>query len=199
MRLIITIFICLSAYSAEAQFWRKKRIVLPAIASVRQSSLDMIPKYALPPLAYKEMISSINRSEYGYSLAEASVMKSLKNSMRYRLVDNMRTEFDQLAQIYAKQNRYSEAKWYLLQSNEISRQKNDLPALVNSLINLAMVKAEIGDFSMALQDLLAARELASSRGFLMKIIEIEKKLQLLETKKLLRRNAQTRTPDISGT
>lgn len=129
-------------------------------------------------------IKMVNRSQYGFDLAEIRVMKSLKNSMRYRKVDDMRSDFNRLATLYSKQNRYSEAKWYLLQSNDISRKLNDPSGIVASLIKLAMLKAEIGDFAMARADLLNAREISRLSSHLFDLIEIEKKLQVLQLKKL---------------
>lgn len=143
----------------------------------------MQPKYLIQSPRITD-VKKLNRNQYGFDLAEVRVMKSLKNSMRYRKVDLMRTDFNQLATLYSKQNRYSEAKWYLLQSHEISKKLNDPSGIVASLIRLAMLKAEIGDYIMARQDLLKAKEISSLSGHLFDLIEIEKKLKILHTKKI---------------
>jgi len=43
-----------------------------------------------------------------------------------------------------------------------------------------MVKSEIGDFILAQQDLLEARNIAASRGWLIEVIEVEKKLDYIQ-------------------
>ncbi|MGV8877663.1 MAG: hypothetical protein ACOH2A_01400 [Sphingobacteriaceae bacterium] len=183
MKIFAALFLILCYFSASAQWWKKKIVRSSPITQIKKNDLNMQPK----DLVYQDnqlFIKSVNRSQYGFDLAEIRVMKSLKNSMRYRKVDDMRSDFNRLVALYLKQNRYSEAKWYLLQSNDLSRKLNDPSGMVASLIKLAMLKAEIGDFAMARQDLLNAREISLSSSHLFDFIEIEKKLQVLQLKKL---------------
>lgn len=184
MRIILCVLLFCFSAEAQAQFWKKKQKRQPPIAQVKRNSLDMSPRTAVYPIPQMNFQVVINRDEYAYYLAETSVMKSLKNSMRYRKLDNMRDEFEQLSEIYMKQGRFSEAKWYLLQSYDISKGKKDIQGIVNSLISLAVVKLAIGDFAMARQDLLEAKELSSTNGLFLKLLEIEKQIQQLHFKKV---------------
>src|SRR5206468_241213 len=95
-----------------------------------------------------------------------------------------------LAQLYMKLHRMSEAKWYFLQSSRISREENDDKHTISNLISLAEIKAYIGDVTSARTDLLEARDLASAKGMQDKTIEIEKKILLLA------QNTTTVKPDV---
>jgi hypothetical protein len=81
-------------------------------------------------------------------------MKTAQHNMRFRIYDVASVNFSELAQLYAQQNRFSEAKWYFLQSTFLSRQQNNNKLTIANLCKLAMVKLEIGDFILAQQDLL---------------------------------------------
>jgi len=101
-------------------------------------------------------------------------MKTAQHNMRFRIYDIASYNFSQLAEMFMKQNRFSEAKWYLLQSNNISRQQNDDSHTIANLMDLAMVKANLGDLQQAQQDLDEARQIATARGFQSVIADIEK-------------------------
>jgi tetratricopeptide (TPR) repeat protein len=65
----------------------------------------------------------------------------------------LRTCFNSLSKIYYLQRKFVQAKWFVLQSNGISRQKNDIPNIITSLIELSDIKAEIKDYNLAMRDL----------------------------------------------
>ncbi|MEO7212544.1 hypothetical protein [Mucilaginibacter sp.] len=65
----------------------------------------------------------------------------------------LRVSFDALAKVYTSQHKFSQAKWFVLQSINISRIKNDVPNLIASLIKLSTVKMEIKDYKLAMRDL----------------------------------------------
>ncbi len=75
-----------------------------------------------------------------------------------------------------QQNRYSEAKWYLLQSNLISRQQNDDKHTIANLLDLATIKSDLGDYTQAQQDLAEAHDMAVARGFGDSLTAVEKKM-----------------------
>jgi hypothetical protein len=87
-------------------------------------------------------------------------MRAAQHNMRFREYALASYKFSELAQIYVKENRLSEAKWYYLQSILISKQQNDHQHTINNLVSLAMIKADLGDLVQAQQDLAEARELA---------------------------------------
>lgn len=63
------------------------------------------------------------------------------------------TTFNSLAKVYRSQKKYPQAKWFILQSNTLSRAKKDIPNIMASLIVLANIKMEIKDYSLAMRDL----------------------------------------------
>ncbi|MCC8407864.1 hypothetical protein LJ707_02920 [Mucilaginibacter sp. UR6-1] len=65
----------------------------------------------------------------------------------------MRISFDKLTQLFYKQKKYSQAKWYALQSNNLSRIKNDVPNIIASLQQLAAIKTDIKEYKLAERDL----------------------------------------------
>lgn len=74
----------------------------------------------------------------------------------------LRTSFDILAKVYHAEKKYTQAKWFVLQSNNLSRVKNDVPNIISSLLVLASIKSEIKDYDLAMRDLNEAMKLADS-------------------------------------
>jgi hypothetical protein len=74
----------------------------------------------------------------------------------------LRTSFDILAKVYRSEKKYTQAKWFILQSNTISRVKNDVPNIISSLLVLAGIKIDIKDYNLAMIDLNEAMKLADS-------------------------------------
>lgn len=74
----------------------------------------------------------------------------------------LRTSFDILAKVYRSEKKYPQAKWFILQSNTISRVKKDVPNIISSLLLLAGIKTDIKDYSLAMRDLNEALKLADS-------------------------------------
>jgi tetratricopeptide (TPR) repeat protein len=70
------------------------------------------------------------------------------------------TTFNSLSKVYRSQKKYPQAKWFILQSNSLSRLKNDVPNVMASLIVLANIKMEIKDYSLAMRDLNEALKLS---------------------------------------
>lgn len=65
----------------------------------------------------------------------------------------LRTSFNSLAKVYRSQHKYTQAKWFILQSNSLSRALNDVPNIMSSLLVLANIKMEIKDYRLAMRDL----------------------------------------------
>jgi len=70
--------------------------------------------------------------------------------------------FNSLAKVYRSQKKYPQAKWFILQSNTLSRIKKDVPNIMASLLVLANIKMEIKDYSLAMRDLNEALALSKS-------------------------------------
>jgi hypothetical protein len=129
-------------------------------------------------------INLLTRPEGSYQYAEASLIKTCQSNMHYRLFHDASYSFSDLAHVYMQHSRFSEAKWYLLQSMAISRQQHDDKHTIANLIDLAMVKANFGDLVQANQDLTEARLIAKSKGFQDDFVEIEQLMDHLSKTKV---------------
>ncbi|WP_214070516.1 hypothetical protein [Mucilaginibacter sp. dw_454] len=77
----------------------------------------------------------------------------------------LRTSFDALARVYRSQRKYPQAKWFILQSNTLSRAKKDVPNIMASLLVLANIKMEIKDYTLAMRDLNEALTLSKENHY----------------------------------
>ena len=89
-------------------------------------------------------------------------MQALHQYSYYNDTTGMRLSFDALAKVYLAQKKYSQAKWFTLQSNTLSRIKKDVPNTIASLIVLATVKGDIADYDLAAKDLNEALQIAQA-------------------------------------
>ncbi|GAA4333286.1 hypothetical protein GCM10023149_39960 [Mucilaginibacter gynuensis] len=101
---------------------------------------------------------------------------------KYSDTTGLRTSFDNLAKIYHTQKKYSQAKWFILQSNTLSRMKNDTANIITSLIKLAAIKTDIKDYTLAMRDLNEALELSTHTGVAPKQAVVQKSYARLYTK-----------------
>lgn len=191
MRIILIVLLCSISLNVSAQWWRlTKRERLPAIEMPEFHNPLTFPKInvANPRLVQY----AVQRSAYSLEREETVVMKEAQHNMRFRIYDVASYKFSDLAQLYVKQNRYSEAKWYFLQSSYLSRQQSNDKLTIFNLTKLAMVKLQIGDFVLAREDLREARDLAAAHGWLLDLLETEKKLDYLQHVRIaaLRTNRQ---------
>ncbi|SKB75127.1 tetratricopeptide repeat protein [Daejeonella lutea] len=123
-------------------------------------------------------LASIWTAQKKYKEAEAILMNKALPLFAYKLHDkigSMRT-YDQLAEIFAQQKRFSEAKWFYIQSNMVARKMNNSSGIVNSLVSLGHVKMSIGDHQLALTDLREAEQLSISNKYRFKLVEIKSDL-----------------------
>jgi hypothetical protein len=189
MRFILLILLGTVCFSASAQWYRldlkfKKKEPRPAaIEPYTNHSIARLPVIKVNNYA-KVIPEQLNRSEYSYLAEEASVMKTAQHNMRFRIYTDASYNFSELARLYIRQNRFSEAKWFLLQSNSISREQNDDKHTIANLIDLATIKEGLGDFTQAQADLTEAHDLANMRGFKDDAATIDKKMLSLEKDKL---------------
>jgi hypothetical protein len=185
MRIILLVFLCSFSLSASAQWYKynpfRKHERFPQITLLKDHSMKRLPVAQIAKTKIPR--TQIERTPYALFLMEASVMKTAQHNMRFRVYNSASYNFSDLAQMYLKQNRLSEAKWYLLQSLQISRQQNDNRHTITNLINLAAVKTGYGDFPQAKQDLIEARTLANSLGLTMDVAAVDKQMHYLEENK----------------
>jgi hypothetical protein len=190
--LIIVLFFTIS-FSASAQWWNislKKHERFPAITSPQNHPSLNFRYVKLAPAKIPHFTPVV--SDYNIELAEAAIMKTAQHNMRFRIYDIASYNFSDLAKLYIKQNRFSEAKWYLLQSSNISRQENDDKHTVANLMDLAMVKANLGDPVQAQQDLAEAQQIATSKCWLANVADIQKELKFIQQNKPLFAKAELR-------
>jgi hypothetical protein len=195
MRIRLVIFFCAISFSASAQFWqkigfKKKHDILPELQLSKNNSISHLSNTLnLNGLHVQPIV--LEQCEFSLEIASITVMEMAKHNMRFRVYDEASYNFSDLAQIYIKLHRLSEAKWYLLQSNNISRQENDDKHTISNLINLAAVKVDIGDIPSAKADLQEARDMARAKAMQPETAEIEKKILLLA-----QNNTTTVRPDV---
>ncbi|MDB5151431.1 MAG: hypothetical protein JWR54_182 [Mucilaginibacter sp.] len=195
MRLSLIVFFCVISFSASAQFWRnigfkKKHLVLPLLQPVKDNSISRI-KTTLKLNSLQVHPIVLEPGDYSLEAASHYVMGMAKHNMRFRIYNEASYNFSDLAQLYYKLHRFSEAKWYFLQSNYLSRQQNDDKHTISNLVSLAMIKTDIGDVPSARADLLEARDLARAKGMQAETTAIEKKILLLA-----QNTATTAKPDV---
>ncbi|MEB0260132.1 MULTISPECIES: hypothetical protein [unclassified Mucilaginibacter] len=96
-----------------------------------------------------------NRNLKAYYQTEAIhyTLLALHNYSYYEDTTGIRASFDDLARVYLAQRKFSEAKWFTLQSNKISRQVKDIPNIISSLVKLSAIKMELKEYKMAMRDL----------------------------------------------
>jgi hypothetical protein len=198
MRLILLVFLCSISLQASAQWWRfSKRERLPALERpvMHHPNKNFITVTTPHPGLHSYTLS---RSAYSLEVEEEKVMKEAQHNMRFRIYDAASYKFSDLAQLYVQQNRFSEAKWYFLQSSFLSRQQNNDKLTIFNLTKLAMVKLEIGDLALAQQDLHEARDLAASHGWLRDLIEVEKKLGYLQHSRIAALRSDARYAELAA-
>lgn len=193
MRFTITLLIfCTIGFTASAQFWQRKP--KPPEHPPLLQELQLNTKVAIAPIH----ISTPNvhdvqlrRSVYNIEAAEEMVLKDAKHNMRFRIYNSASYNFSDLAELYMQQNRFSEAKWYLLQSNEISRQQDDTKHTLSNLLLLATIKIQIGEIALANLDLQEAHDIAAAKGMQTDVAEIDKRIKFLQTNKIATAKVET--------
>ncbi len=185
MRFTFLLAFCILSLTASAQFWRRKpKAPKPELESV-QPALSIINIQRLVPAAGNLPSVQLTRSVYQLELAEEAMLKEAKHNMRFRIYNLASYNFSDLAALYLQQNRFSEAKWYLLQSNAIARQAENTRHLLDNLLILADIKTTIGETTLAMVDLQEAHDIATTKGMLTDLTAIDKKIKYLQTNKLI--------------
>jgi len=194
MRIILFVLLGTISFSASAQWYRvdlqlRKHVRYPQLTQATDHSINRLPVFFITKTNGLDLIKTkiigfkLDQSEYNYEAAEADIMRTAQHNMRFRIYADASYNFSDLARLYVHQNRFSEAKWFLLQSNIISRQQNDDKHTVANLIDLALIKANIGDYELAQQDLSEAHDIAFVKGFREELKEIEKEIKYIKQNK----------------
>jgi len=128
-------------------------------------------------------LASIWTSQKRYKDAENIIMNKALPLFAYKIHDKigLMKSYDQLAEIFHLQRRFSEAKWFYIQSNMVARKLNNSSGIVNSLVSLGHVKMSIGDNQLALRDFREAEKLSISNKYNFKLAEIKGDLSRVYT------------------
>ena len=143
------------------------------------------PRFNTPAVGFKNNLAHANfyiTPIFDFNEMERSMLKEAKHNMRYREYQQASHSFTDLAGLYLLHNRFSEAKWYLLQSISLS---HDAKLKLSNLLTLAGIKTDLGEVSLAKTDLQQARTLANANGLKADVIEIDKRLTALINSKPL--------------
>jgi tetratricopeptide (TPR) repeat protein len=108
-----------------------------------------------------DTISNKKTKLYYQDEALAYTLLALHGYSRYNDTIGLLVTYNNLSKVYRSQKKYSQAKWFILQSNTISRIKNDVPNIISSLMELAGIKMDIKDYSLAMTDLNEALKLSA--------------------------------------
>jgi tetratricopeptide (TPR) repeat protein len=110
-----------------------------------------------------DTISNKKRRANYQTEAISNTLQALHVYSYYNDTTGLRTCFNNLATVYFAQHKYSQAKWFILQSNTISRIKKDTVNVITSLITLAAIKSNIKDYTLAMRDLNEALTMAAKK------------------------------------
>ena len=193
MRFILLITFCIVSLTASAQFWRRKPQPKPetltsvSLPSPTINTTDAITGVINPVL--------LTHSTYSIVLQEDAILKEAKHNMRFREYSMASYNFSDLAALYLQQNRFSEAKWYLLQSNDIARRSENTRHLLDNLLILSAIKIQIGETNLAMADLQDAREAATNKGMLTDLTLIERRIKQLQANKTITAKVELRYAD----
>lgn len=182
MKVLLLAVLCTISFSASAQWWSfSKHKRYPTLAKVNAAPLR-VADAKLNFVQVKKL--AIGQTDYCLALNEHVVMKTAQHQMRFRQYEDASYSFNELAKIYVQLNKLSEAKWFFLQSNNLSRQQNNDRLTIANLIELATVKSTIGDFALAQQDLDEARDLAQAHNWQDDVQSVKKRVTVLQQSKL---------------
>lgn len=131
--------------------------------------------------------------------AEQTLLKkSIPLSLRYGTNQSDYNCFMALANIYVGQKKYSQAKWYFIQSNTSAKKGNYSKGEVLSLMRLAYVKRMIGDNSLALKDLKEAERIAVKNKLKSSLPEIRRTIKAYSKKGPAKALASVKKTEISA-
>jgi tetratricopeptide (TPR) repeat protein len=132
-------------------------------------------------LHYDTVKSKSKKLEYQDKALDYT-MQALHYYSKYNDTAGLRLSFDNLAKVYHAQKMYTQAKWFILQSNTLSRDKNDVPNIITSLLELASIKTDIEDYSLAMRDLNEALQLSVNNHYARNESAVQESYAMLYTR-----------------
>jgi tetratricopeptide (TPR) repeat protein len=152
-KLITCLFILLAGLQLSAQVNNldslKQKLQLTSDSLKGPVYIDIANQYLL-----KNDSTSSRRMKFLHQMDALNyTMLALHTYSNYSDTLGLRASYNNLSKIYRLQRKYVQAKWFILQSNTISRQKNDVPNTIVSLIELSGIKGDMEDYKWAMADL----------------------------------------------
>lgn len=136
-------------------------------------------KIAAQYLDYDKLESKLKKQYQAQALTYSYLALHLMSRMNDTI--GQRNVFDGLAKVYRSQKKYPQAKWFILQSNTISRGIHDIPNIMSSLLVLANIKMEIKDYRLAMRDLDEALKLSKVNHYPKEESNVQQSYVLLYT------------------
>jgi tetratricopeptide (TPR) repeat protein len=157
-KLFILTFFLLAATTFAAHAYADEKSNIDSLKQKLQLTTNDTLKgaiYTQIAAEYLQFDKQPNRNLKAYYQTEAIhyTLLALHNYSYYEDTTGIRASFDDLARVYLAQRKFSEAKWFTLQSNKISRQVKDIPNIISSLVKLSAIKMELQEYKMAMRDL----------------------------------------------
>jgi len=176
----LLILLCISGFVANAQS-------IDNMQKTLDTTKDVCIKLNLYTTIAADLVQFEQPKTHEVTYAEAGkavdyVLKAIHINSQDGDYYAIRNNFDVLSQAYFIQKKYTQAKWFNLQSNNISRDLRDVPRIIYSLQQMATIKAAIKDYKLAHQDLDEAMILAKNTYNLILQIEIERSIAVLYDK-----------------
>lgn len=155
-----------------------KDSVKQRISSMNLDSLKLQLKYPASDMFKGQIYTEIANRYLGYDTISDKMtrvnyenkalnytMLALHQFSYYNDTTGLRITFDHLAKVYLAQKKLSQAKWFILQSNSLSRAKNDRVNIIASLVTLAKIKSEQTDYKLAIADLDEAIQISEKNHY----------------------------------
>ncbi|MFD2865005.1 hypothetical protein [Mucilaginibacter antarcticus] len=166
-RLSILITILLIGFKSSASVFYTDSVRVKAVRTTGEildslrTQLDTTTNDTVKASLYNQMVSryldydKLDLKTKKYYQSQALSYTYLALHLYSGLADTvgLRDCFNSLSKVYRSQKKYPQAKWFILQSNSLSRAKKDTTNIMASLLILANIKMEIKDYSLAMRDL----------------------------------------------
>jgi tetratricopeptide (TPR) repeat protein len=183
MRKLITIMIILLFGAAKAwAFSPVADTVKQPLSIVSDSLKGPIYTYIARSYLHFDTLKSKKKRQECQDKALDFTMQALHYYSKYNDTTGMRISFYNLAKVYHAQRKYAQAKWFILEADNFSRQKNDVPNLINSLLELAAIKSDIKDYDLAMRDLNEALVLSVNNHYTRNESAVQESFAILYTR-----------------
>lgn len=156
----------------------KEQISLVTNDTLKANLYQQIANYYLK---YDSITVKKTKQTYQEAAIEYTI-KALHAYSGYNDTPGLRTSFNNLVKVYTDQKKYSQAKWFVLQSNTMSRQQKDAANIISTLVELAGIKMAIKDYSLALRDLDEAKSLSIQNHYSKQESAVQQSYAMLYTR-----------------